>query len=76
MTTEIKTQDKRKLEIGKLEARCEKAEAVMKDLRLTLCQMHEKQINRLAELRCQKLLLVFAERAARHSNDQAHRPRQ
>ena len=63
MNTEIKDQTKRKLEIGKLEARCQKADAVMKDLRLTLCQMHEKQINRLAELRCQKILLQIATRA-------------
>ena len=50
-------QSKRKLEIAKVEARCEKSEAVMKELRATLAQMHEKQIHRLAELRLQKLLL-------------------
>jgi len=69
MTTEIKSQDKRKIEIAKLEASCEKAEAVMKDLRLTLCQMHEKQINRLERLRVQKLMLKIYELKYQHQQN-------
>lgn len=64
-----KDQSKRKMQIAMLELVAAKNEAAIKHQRLTLERMEAKQINRLAELRCQKLLLDIAERAARCPND-------
>ena len=60
MTTEIKDQTKRIAAIALLEATCEKNYAAIRIQRLTLQQMEEKQVNRLAELRLQKMLLAAA----------------
>ena len=59
MTTEIKDQSKRIKEIALLEAIVEKNFAAIRVQRLTLQRQEEKQINRLAELRVQKMLLAW-----------------
>jgi hypothetical protein len=63
-----KDQSKRKMQIAMLECVADKNAAAIKHQRLTLERMEAKQINRLAELRCQKLLLEISERAARCPN--------
>lgn len=62
-----KDQTKRKHEIARLEAVIAKAGASIAITELDLKRQIEKQINRLAELRCQKLLLDMAEHPNRRS---------
>ena len=47
---------KREYEIALLEKVCAKNDAAIAATQLTLDRMRDKQLNRLAELRCQKLL--------------------
>ena len=68
-----KDQSKRKMQIAMIECIAAKNAAAIKHQRLTLERMEAKQINRLAELRCQKLLLEIAERAAAMPNDGTER---
>ena len=63
-TTKIKDQAKRIAQIEMLEAIIKQHSAAIEVQELTLRNMVHKQINRLAELRMQKLLLTNAQRAA------------
>ena len=60
-TTTPKDQTARKHQIALLEAVIAKNAAAIATTELTLKRQIEKQINRLAELRCQKILLQIAE---------------
>ena len=62
-TPEIKDQSKRVFQITLLESVISKHAAEIATQELLLRRMVEKQINRLAELRMQKLYLVNAQRA-------------
>lgn len=64
MTTEIKDQTKRQESIRLLETVIEKNAAAITMTRLTLHRQTDKQINRLAELRHQKMLLKWQLAAA------------
>lgn len=64
MTTEIKDQTKRKQQIALLEAGVAKLDAQLVEVHLLHARLEQKLINRCAELRCQKILLNMAERAA------------
>lgn len=59
MTTEIKDQTKRQESIKLLETVIAKNAAAIEITRLTLTRMTDNQINRLAELRHQKMLLKW-----------------
>ena len=63
-TPEIKDQSKRIAQIEMLEAVINQHAAAIVLQELTLRQMINRQVNRLAELRVQKLLLTNARRAA------------
>jgi len=67
MKTEIKDQTKRKHQIALLEAVIAKHAAAIAVTELGLQRQIEKQINRLAELRCPKMLLDIAEHPGRRS---------
>ena len=56
---EQKDQTKRKQAIALLEQSVAKNAAAIQITRLTLIAMQEKQVNRLAELRLQKMLLAM-----------------
>jgi len=69
MLTEIKDQTKRKAAIKMLETVVEKHAASIQLTRLTLTRMIDNQVNRLAELRHQKMLLKWnLEQAAKATN--------
>ena len=65
MTTEIKDQSKRSAAIALLEQTIAKYAAAIAITELTLSAQIQKQINRLAELRHQKMLLAWHQAAAR-----------
>ena len=65
MTNEPKDQAARKHQIALIEASIAKNAAAIEYTELTIKRQIEKQINRLAELRCQKILLNMAEHPGR-----------
>jgi len=67
MTSTPKDQAARKHQIALIESSIAKNAAAIEHTELTLKRQIEKQINRLAELRCQKILLDIAEHPGRRS---------
>jgi hypothetical protein len=59
MNSEIKNQTSRRQAIALLELVVAKNAAAIEHSRLTLQRQHDKQVNRLAELRLQKMLLII-----------------